>query len=261
MAALTVYFDDSGTHPGTPSVTVAGWIAHVAQWKRFSRQWNKARKEYGFNAFHMSEFLANNPKSEYADKKKWDEKAQRRLIKVLREITNSRVAKGFAMSVARRDYDELISNSPNRNSLIGLTGAYHYTYAVRCAIGFIEGWRIEQGISEPIEYIFDRMAKGKSKNEIDSVFSAAENEADSLHRYGIYKGCHSFRDKEELLPLQAADLLAYSVFQRDHYRLTGKEMNAITRESFKYFIQRKLSARFQNRKELEDVVAGIEARS
>ena len=59
----------------------------------------------------------------------------------------------------------------------------------------LERWREHNSIQEPTEFIFDREDRKENKKEIDSVFARAELETDSLHRYGIYKGCHYYPDK------------------------------------------------------------------
>lgn len=150
-------------------------------------------------------------------------------------------------AVRKEDYDELVPEE------LRLTlGKYHYTWAVRIVIGLVEEWRVSQGIKEPIEYIFDRMAERPSKHEIDSVFEQAADMNDSLHNFGIYKGCHSFRDKTEFLPLQAADMLAWSIYQRALHHDSGKPVHQVARETYDYFYTRGLAAGSPTRTQLED---------
>jgi len=130
-----------------------------------------------------------------------ERRQEEKVIRRLATIIGDRAGKGFAVAVIKKDYDELMP--PELRKKIG---EFHYTWAVRAVIGFMEKWRLENGVVEPTEYIFDRMVKGKERNEIDRVFEEAGRVDDSFHRYGIYKGCHSFRDKSQVLPLQAADI-------------------------------------------------------
>jgi hypothetical protein len=168
VAVLTAYFDDSGTHPASPVALVAGWISPVAQWKKLIREWNKAKTEFGFETLHMSELIANNPKSAFADKDYWNENRKAKLLKRLREIIGQHGGQGFEHSVSKRDYDDLVQGE-NRLHL----GHFHYTYAVEACIGEIEKWRTSKNIQEPTEYIFDRMAKGSAKKEIERTFKDA----------------------------------------------------------------------------------------
>jgi hypothetical protein len=105
VAALTAYFDDSGTHTSSPVALVAAWVSPAPQWKKLVREWNKAKDEFGFQTLHMAELMANNPKSEFADKDYWNEGRKAKLLKRLREIIGKHAGQGFENSVTRKDYD------------------------------------------------------------------------------------------------------------------------------------------------------------
>jgi len=244
VAALTIYLDDSGTHPEAPYAVVAGWISPFQQWKKLTREWKHVAKEEGFTVFHMSECMANNRKSEFAD---WDEDKKRRVIHKLRGIIEQRVVQGFAITLNKKDYDDVMTPEVRKKA-----GDFHYTFAVRTILGVIETWRDQHGNKQPTEYIFDRMSQGRK--EIDGVFADAESQDDSLHRYGIYKGCHSFRDKAEIVPLQAADIIAWLSFQRAHFQYSGKPVHAITSETFDALNNRNFKAMSFTRDSLREWV-------
>jgi hypothetical protein len=229
VAALTAYFDDSGTHDDSATVVVAGFVSSAQQWRRFTREWNKAKAEYGITDFHFAQFLANNKDTEFADKKKWNDVRKANVLRRLRSIAFTHSIHAFSCSVNRRDYDEVFSDSI-REELGG-----HFTWTVRAVLGFIENWREKQQIKEPIEYIFSTM-KGKPKREIDGVFDGALKIGNALHKYGIQPGCHSFRDMREILPLQAADLLAGCVYQADKVRVKGMAIPQYVADTFNYFL-------------------------
>jgi len=250
VAALTAYFDDSGTHTSSPVALVAAWVSPAPQWKKLVREWNKAKDEFGFQTLHMAELMANNPKSEFADKDYWNEGRKAKLLKRLREIIGKHAGQGFENSVTRKDYDDLVKGE-NRPHL----GHFHYTYAVEGCIGEIEKWRTSKGIHEPTEYVFDRMTKGSAKKEIGRTFKDAEQFENNLYRYGIYKGCHSFRDKSEIVPLQAADLLAWCAFQHDRYRMEGRTYPDVAVDTWNYFVTHGLIAKYQTRQQLAAFVA------
>lgn len=250
MAALTAYFDDSGTHPDSSVALVAGWVSPVIQWKKLVREWNKAKQEFRFDTLHMAELMANNPKSEFADKDYWSEKRKYLLLKRVREIIGKHAGQGFEYSVSRKDYDELVVGE-NRKHL----GQFHYTYAVEACIGGIERWRKSEGTLEPTEYVFDRMAEPKAKKEIVRAFRDAAQFDDALLRYGIYENCLSFGDKSQIIPLQAADLLAWCSFRHDRYRMDGLEYPEAAIDTWNYFVEHGLIAKFQTREQLAALVA------
>jgi hypothetical protein len=208
VAAFTIHFDDSGTHPTSPIAVAAGWISPYEQWKKFIKAWNRARVAEGFDVFHMSEFMASNPKTEFAS---WDNEKKVRVMRRLRGIIEDHATMGFGFAVHKDDYEQLVTGDVRKKF-----GEFHYTWAVRVVIGMVENWRERKRIKEPTEYIFDRMSQGRA--EIDKVFADAEATGAALHRYGIFRGCHSFRDKAEVLPLQAADIFAWLLFQRARSR-------------------------------------------
>jgi hypothetical protein len=41
---LEAFIDESGTHKGAPSLSVAGWVAHHGYWKRFLSRWGEKRQ-------------------------------------------------------------------------------------------------------------------------------------------------------------------------------------------------------------------------
>jgi hypothetical protein len=166
VAALTAYFDDSGTHDDSATVVVVGFVSSAPRWRRFTKEWNKAKAEYGIKDFHFAEFLANNKNSEFADRKRWNDVRKATVLRRLRSIAFTHSIHAFSCSVDRRDYDEVFSDSV-REEFGG-----HFTWAVRAVLGFIENWRKKQQSKEPIEYIFSTMT-GKPKSEIDGVFDGA----------------------------------------------------------------------------------------
>jgi len=251
VAALTVHFDDSGTHTTAPVAILGGWIAPFQQWKKFSRDWGKAKREYGFSVFHMAEFMANNPKSEFADKNNWNERKKATVVSRLSSIILERISQGFCLRVVKADYDAAVPK--NKRDILG---RFHYTYAVRAGIGHIERWRVNEKVHEPIEYIFDRMTKGDARTEIERVFAEAELLDDTLHKYGIYKGCHSFRDKADIFPLQAADMLAWLSQRAWAYEFEGAPMADYAIEAWNQFLlSGRVMAKGQTREHLERFIA------
>lgn len=251
VAALTAYFDDSGTHGDSLTVVVAGFVSSPNQWRRFTREWTKASAEYGFSAFHFAEFLANNQHSEFDDTQKWNDKYRAIVLRKLSSIAAQHSVHAFSASISRADYDELVKGDFRHD--VG----EHFTFAVRAVLGFIEQWRADQGIKEPIEYIFSTM-KGQPKKEIDGVFDGALKSDNPLHKFGIGPGCHSFRDMRQILPLQAADLLAGCVYQRDKARLRGVVLPQYVADTFNFFLTRRnkyFTSRFQTRLGMEDFVS------
>jgi hypothetical protein len=249
VAAITVYFDDSGTHPTSRLAIGAVWIAPFKMWQRFNMDWERAKKKHGFNCFHISECMANNKDSEFADRAVWDDDKKKTVLARLVQIINMRTVQGFGLAIDKKDYEAVLSDKQRE-----ITGKYHYTWAVPNLIGSVERWRVKAKIAEPTEYIFDRMTKGDAKKEIESIFEQAELKADSLHRYGIYKGCSSFRDKCDVLPLQAADIAAWLQYQKAMYEEYGKQPHPLAIKPWDALLDKHFEGSFILRDVLADWV-------
>jgi hypothetical protein len=251
MAALTVHFDDSGTHPESPVAVIGGWIAPPQQWKKFTKEWNKAKLEYGFEEFHTADFMFNGKDSEFADKDEWNENKKKIVLRRLESIITQRASQGFCLRVVKKDHAEIIPQK-----LKCTVGQFPYTYALRAAMGFVEKWRKKIGITEPTEYIFDAMATGPAKTEINRVFEEAIRIDGALHKYGIYKECHSFRDSKEILPLQAADMLAWLSLRAYGYEHGQLSMPPFAIETWnRLLLCGKLDAKAQTRLHLQQFMA------
>jgi len=110
--------------------------------------------------------------------------------------------------VEKSAYDAVIVNGRLRAKL----GDNHYAFAVRVCTAMVNRWRDQYHYAEPIQYIFDRMSKGKG--DIDALFGIlVSGGQDALNRYGVYKDCWSFQDKAQVTQLQAADLWAYENYR------------------------------------------------
>jgi uncharacterized protein DUF3800 len=57
---LTAYFDESGTHGGSPSTVMAGVLGTPEQWGNFRRELALLKIAYGFSKFHTKEFRARS---------------------------------------------------------------------------------------------------------------------------------------------------------------------------------------------------------
>jgi hypothetical protein len=250
VALLSAYFDDSGTHLEAPVAVIGGWIAPVGQWIRFAREWKKALLEFGIKDFHMAEFIANNQKSEFADKAYWNDKRKSVVIKRLCSIIENRTSQGFCLSVRKDDYDNVVPES-----LRSVVGQFHYTYAVRAVLGHIELWRKTKCIKEPIEYVFDNMTKGPERTEIGRIFAEGCLLENALERYGVYDGCHSFRKRQDILPLQAADTIAWMCQKSWAHQEDRSLMPPYLVDAWNRFLKRGISAKWQKLEQLQEFVA------
>jgi hypothetical protein len=174
---MIIYIDDSGTSPENAVAVAAGWIAHTDSWVDFQADWDKARDIDGdkVDSMHTAEFVFGRKGTEFEG---WSLEKKQRISARLRGIIKNTVAKGFALGIVKKDFDELV---PNALRVQGFD-----TYAIRRVLGMIDTWRQKEKLTESIEYIFDWMDPGDPRRkEIGAVFGPAEGEPEALRRYGL----------------------------------------------------------------------------
>jgi len=201
IAMFEVYFEDSGTHPGSEIAIAACYVSTKRLWDEFTKEWDNARWEEGFEAFHMAHFLA--PK-EHGHKPfcDWDNTKKDHVYSRLAKIVNENKRIGIAIAVPKKSYDAVPERIRNYH------GHEHYTFAVRMCLLRIAEWRYKCGITLPIQYIFS-WEMGRKRKEIESIW---ENMHPSWQeRFGIEPEGVSFQHHEHFKPLQAADILAWQM--------------------------------------------------
>ncbi len=219
MNFVTVFFDDSGTHPESSIAVAACYASTVEQWLEFERNWNDTKRNAHFTAFHMVDFAAGH--GEFAG---WSDTKKRNVLSRLCGIINTRVKVGYAVAVQKRIYDAVIPD-PFR----AFCGQYHYTFAVRQCATRIGEWRRKHHKSASMKYVFDRMGSNQGKGEIMTVMDIAiSNSEKEAKATGISPLTgYSFESKTSILPLQAADILAWTILQQMHQRLSRRKINWI----------------------------------
>lgn len=76
----------------------------------------------------------------------------------------------------------------------------------------VNRWREKYGYKEPIQYVFDRLSKGRG--DIDALFERLVlGGQNAMNRYGVSRDCWSFRDKAEVGQLRGADIWAWENYR------------------------------------------------
>lgn len=228
VAMLTLYVDDSGTGPTQGVAVAAGWIAPTHSWNLFDRDWQRLQNGVDkFNCMHMAEFVGGH--GEFVG---WGLDKKRRLATNMRTLIKKRARKGFALAVTKTDFDQSV---PAQLRALGFEN--HYTYAVRRVMGMIHEWRIQEKLmNEPIEYIFDFMDKhDPRRREIERVFEVIGDPNGNFDYYGVQEE-PIFRNKKAIPPLQAADVLAWTVYNAVAKDVENKNLNPLAVESAKDFV-------------------------
>lgn len=212
LAVLRLYADSSGKDSDLVRVA-ACYIAESKKWTEFNREWQRALDQAKVNAFHATDFF--NFQREF---KGWDEdKAKHeRFAKLFTAIAERRTEIGVAHGVAVEPFNRLlapvlvgIKSAPQQRmtALMLCAGMMLHDVGVRWKrsrgqIAVLFEW--EEGIGQITEYF--QYLKHRIKAPWTDAFVSAGTAG------------------KEVLPLQAADLLAHESWRRmkEHLRPTGR---------------------------------------
>jgi hypothetical protein len=252
MAMYTLYCDDSGTHEQSEVVVAACLISTIDRWDNFLSEWCKASRDEEFGVFHMADFEGNHPPfgaSEWRDTIK-RKRTLERLISIIRDS----VMMGYAVGIVKKDYDAVVSKTIRDK--FGL-GKNHYTFAVRSMIGRIHKWRAENHITQPMNYVFDRMSKGKGEiiKQFDTPIRHPEH---GLRDFGMFNGCYSFADKAYIVPLQGADICAWEALRyMTNVAMRPPEKRQSVRDSYSRLYQPPIRVQWHNKDSLGQMVKTV----
>jgi hypothetical protein len=213
MAMLTLYLDESYSHPPAPLIyTVAGYIATVNEWRKFQKEWRRELDRAGIDFFHMTTFEAR--RKEYEG---WSNEKRVEVLKRLHRSIHRRILTGFASSVVVADYNEVMNPNIRRGY-----GEPH-EFAVVACMKYIRDWGNQNGYHEPIAYVLE------SGSDRQKIVNAVFNHMDEEQRREYRIGSWTFADKRDLNPLQAADILAYEMTKEMTRRLDKSNTRPVRR--------------------------------
>ena len=199
---LTAFFDDSGTDGNGPFCVLAGYISDVERWKAFSDAWDKElRTEPKIEQFKMSQ--AHSKRGPFWG---WDNDARERKVIRLAEIVNQHAIAGIASIVSNKAYQEEAKGC--------LPDTIDHPYWLCFQQIIMETLRVhgdELGGGK-INFVFDSQGQGYERR--GALIHAGWREIFEATPYANLLGSITFADDRDVLPLQAADLLAWHVRRR-----------------------------------------------
>lgn len=202
LPMLTAFFDDSGTHKKGPFCVLAGYIANADQWKAFSEEWDtELRAEPNIPCLKMSS--ANSKDGPFRG---WETTAIERKVTRLAEIVNRHAIGGIAVVVSNDAYRKIAEGC--------LPSTVDHPYWLCYSKIVTETLEIygRESNDEKINFVFDTQGEGYERRALlmhdnwREIFKASPN--------GNLLGSLTFGNDVELMPLQAADMLAWHVRRR-----------------------------------------------
>jgi len=192
---LAAYVDESGIHQGSPAIIVAAYVSTVDQWGRFDREWSDLLRQEGLSCFHMTDY--ENRRREFTD---WDQARRIRVMGQVTAIIHRRTQLRVGVGVNRIDLETHLPFDD---------GTSAYTYCAMELVKQVGTLMRRYHPKDRVSYIFESgTGFGGQVTDFMNVMRSAPHIRDH-HRLGS----HSFGDKRELTPLQAADVLAYECWK------------------------------------------------
>lgn len=205
MFDFEMYLDDSGTHVESPIAIAACYVAEKAQWDHFVRDWDEAREEYGFDVFHMKDFMAHPDKGRkpFCD---WSSDKKNKLYSRLAAIINTRARHGFGFAVPTEAFRKYVPERVQRE-----VTSDAFTFAVQSLLSLVRSWYERYGQGKSVRYVFDdRQSMGKVRQIWDTMKEHPEHAAKLGMMTNSLDG-FAFSNANCSKPLQAADILAWNL--------------------------------------------------
>jgi hypothetical protein len=203
MVGLKGYCDESGQDGQSRVLVVAGVLSPSNRWERFESEWKLVLASEHLDYFHAYDFYQRKPPFRLGTD--WDSKTKRdHLIDNLISIVQSHVAVALVSLVYLEDYKQTFPVSDRIKNKVGTA----YTNAGITSIVMAGRWADEKHYPrEPIAFFFD------SGHEHALDFLAAHRRARQFPEVREMRrlGGLTFDDDRRVVPIQAADLLAYAI--------------------------------------------------
>jgi hypothetical protein len=189
---MAAYFDESGTHENSPVMCVAGYLFSAEQAQHLHREWGET-----LGNFKLSHFHAVDCAHGVREFKNLDKKQRVELTTKLIGIIKRRMELGIAVSISDTDFGRVAAPKWERGG--------PYLLAALQVLSGVVAWADKYSYSGEIAYFFEAGHKHQSQtNKAIKMVKARDSTSDYLHYLS-----HTFAGKRDVLPLQAADLLAY----------------------------------------------------
>lgn len=208
MQVVHAFFDESGSHAGSPVLCVAGYAFERRAARLLAKDWAAVLKRYKLPFFHMVDCAHGN--GDFASL------TLQQRIKVatsLIGIVKKHAAHGFAVSVDVEAYREVMPPWGPVNS--------SYAFCARCIIDEMGRWFFKAGFKGKSAYFFEAGHASRSEAEkvVGAVLTNPLHKVNDVH-YGYV--AHSFILKQESAAVQAADLLAWQWATDVKHQIAGR---------------------------------------
>jgi hypothetical protein len=206
MALAEAYFDESGSHDGSKTLCVAGYILHAEQARLLTTEWNEVLAWKDLPYFHMVDCAHGN--GVFAKLSRADRiQVAARMIAVIKR----RTAYGLAVSVDLAEFKQEMDGFPIWRD--------PYTACAHFVLGAVGYWTDHAKFSGDIAYFFE---SGHASAPLTSAIMDGATATMAELRDSMCYGGHAFVKKERTPAVQAADFLAWQWYTDVRHMQEGR---------------------------------------
>lgn len=194
---------------------MAGLVAPLEHWAEFERKWKKTLKEFKIPHFHMKDFessaLTEFSRTSKNPFKGWSQIKKAKLFQKLLKHMETAYVYPLGSSLAMEDFRRL---TPEQRALFD--DPYYMGFV--SVLAFVGGFLDKAGAASSVRAAIVFSDQVEFKNRALEFFERAISDEEFIKRR---IDPPSFRDMRDLVPLQAADIVAYEVYkehERQRYR-------------------------------------------
>ena len=210
---ITAYFDESGTHDGSPTTVMGGLMANERQWSRFESGLKALKKKHGFKIFHTKKFTKRT-----GDFKGWSDTQCMALVHDLAQLTRKGLMESVTFPLDNESYDTHFRNGdvPRR---VRLDSKYGLCFRV-CMYHLIREV-MRRAANDKDHALHVVMERGhENLGDAHRIFYEVKADFDQAE-LPLLKTFTS-ATKEECDQLMIADVLAHTTYQMDLSRRAGE---------------------------------------
>jgi hypothetical protein len=235
--ALQAFVDDSGSEPQSPVFVLAGHISSTARWENFADEWREAlAKPPGAAYFKAAEAMSLG--GEFSMRKGWDSETRNQRVIELSEIVWKHATASISAQLMHRDWQDsyqllapIFSALPTKR----FTHAYTFLWFTLLKELWLHPTKLTLDKAGPCDFVFDQQLG--FEEESVAVWKEMKRIIDTpptlpAHIRTWIGSPPIFRDEKCFVPLQAADLYAWSTrravaFAPDRLKLPQEAMELL----------------------------------
>ncbi len=228
MSLLTVYCDESGTDARNRVATVCGYIGQVSEWRKFEQDWLPILRKRPYRVKMMHRVDLETWHGEFSPERGWNPSRRNAFLSELHPVIKSRTKVALGSAVIKEDWEEVMPDWLKR-----FFGGVYGWCAHECVVAS-RVWceRPIRRYQHPINWVFEKGADGQA--QVAQMF--AELERHPLLGKEFRIGTLNFACKD-VVPLQAADTLAYEIFKQVENQIVDRGEKRDVRFSVKDLIR------------------------